>query len=140
MSDPRDTRDPLEAELAAMPPAGLPPEMVDRVGRELSQRHTATRRRWVVAGAAVAASVLIAAAMWPPVNPTDRGRVPGVTVATTTQTSPGDDGTDGPALFAYRRALAGSPQELDELLDRHAARTLPAGPRVTASTRLGILP
>jgi hypothetical protein len=139
MSDPHDTRDPLEAELAALRPADLPPDLVARVGRDLAGRQARMRRRWIVAGVALAASVLVAAALWPLMNATDLAHLPGITIAATTQAS-NDEDDEGPALFAYRRALAGPPDALDERLDRDAARTLPAGPRVTASTPIGMLP
>jgi hypothetical protein len=139
MSNAPDAQDPLEAELAALRPADLPPELIARVGRELSGRQTPARRRWVIAAVATAACLLIAAVLLPLVKPTDTGRAPGVTVAATTKASPAEDGGDAPALFAYRRAIAGPPSALDELLDRHAARGLPSGPPVTASTRLAVL-
>ena len=133
MSETPDTDDRLEAELAALRPAELPPDLVARIGAAVEM----PRRRglWLIPLAGVAAGLLLAA-MWhlfvrqmPPV-PTP--------VVATSQVSPAE-AADGPALFTYRRAIAGPPSELDDMLDRHAARTLPAGPRVTASTELSTL-
>ena len=135
MTDPFDTPDPLEAELAALRPADLPPELLATIGRELSESATAARRRWVAAAVALAACVAAAAVLVPLMRPSDVGR-PKRLVATTTRASPPPIAGDAPALYAYRRAVAGSESDLDELLDRHAARSLPAGPRVTAFTEL----
>jgi hypothetical protein len=124
VSETPETRDPLEAELEALRPADMPPEMFDRVGRAIAARDR-PGRTWVafagMTGAAVAACAALALA-WHVTRP---DRVSPTPVVTTAPAAP-DDEDDRPALANYHRALARSPTSLDELLDRHAARPLTA--------------
>jgi len=95
-------------------------------------------RPWIAgAVAAMAACLIIAASLW-------RARRPGaVDPVRMASTSPApmetpDTADDRPALATYHRALSGSAGALDDLLDRHAARLLPGGGSLTASSDLGL--
>jgi hypothetical protein len=130
-------RDPLEAELESLRPAALPAELVARIASELEEPLRSPRFRlwWIPAAAAVAACVAIAAAVWRAKTP---GPGPVRTIVDTMPVAPPNSGAgeDLPALATYHRALAGPPAALDELLDRHAARSLSGGSRSTAGTGL----
>lgn len=144
-STPEELR-PLEAELRSMRPAAFPAEMRERVGRTL-EAHAGKPRGglWLAAGALAAAACVVvgaAVALRGIGNPSPPK--PQVVVVAPPQSQPLSD-ESRPALANYRRALSRSTGELDELLDRHAARSLaagvstPAGP-VTASSHFGLLP
>ena len=134
MSESPADQDPLECELESLRPAELPAEMVDRIGAAVAgPRH---RGLWLIPAAAAAAGIVLAMTWHTFVKEIT---LPPTPVVTTTRASPAEEGGDWPALFAYRRAITGPPDALDELLERHAARALPAGPRVTASTELSAL-
>jgi hypothetical protein len=112
-----ETPDPLEAELAALRPRGVSPELRRRVADRLATRPT-RRWPWAVALVAVLASAggLALVAPWnkelpPPVPPVVVPAPPAV------RESP----DPAPSVLAYQRALARSPEELTALLDRHAA-------------------
>jgi hypothetical protein len=126
--------DPLEAELRSLRPADLPTELFDRVGAAVARRPR--RGLWLVPAAAAAAGIVLAIAWHLFVQEMPPARKP---VVAATRASAEQGVGDGPALFTYRRAIAGPPDAMDDLLDRHAARTLPAGPRVTAFTELSTL-
>ena len=149
MSDARDVKDPLQAELEALRPAELPPGLEQRVGRELAARRPVAWRigSWLVGAAAVAAAAVVVAALaWRVLRPTPRETGPlAVGPSATTRALVETDDADRPALATYRRALAGPPGALDELLDRHAARSLPGGGRnaaggVAANSKSLLLP
>lgn len=135
MSDSTDMRDPLEAELESLRPVELPPEMFDRIGLALARPR---RRLWLIPATAAAAAIVLAM-VWRvfvreiPVGPTS-------IAATVPAMATSERNDDRPALATYRRALAGSPDALDKLLDRQADRVLPGGARVTASSRAGLFP
>jgi hypothetical protein len=147
-----DEPDRLEAELQSLAPAAPSGDLRDRIARDLSAHAGTPRPRlWLAAGGlAAAACVVIGAALALRGIGTrdDTGAVPVVvTTAPATGTSPNGTAAsdDRPALASYRRALARSPDDLDELLDLHAARSLggtrsPAAARATASSNLGLLP
>ena len=139
--------DPLESELRSFRPADLSPGVYARVAGELSPARPRARY-WVAAAAAVAACLFAAVALWrmgrPAVDPAPR-QVASLATAPVAATSHADeDNDDRPSLASYHRALSASPAALDALLDRHAARLLPAGGvepgvRVTASMPLDAL-
>ena len=138
MSSAPDPFDSLEAELAAMRPAAPSDELFAAVERRLA-RPPATPSAWYWVGAAVAAAAcaVVATALWHATQ--DASPRPLVSVATTVTT--GAAGDDRPALASYHRALSLPAGELDELLDRHAARALAGGgsagsARVTAQSGL----
>jgi hypothetical protein len=137
----KEARDPLEAELELMRPLDLPPALFARVGAALAPPITTRRPRawWLGAVAAAAACVGLAAVVWRTTRPSDVGDPP--TIVRTLPTAPDASAPDSepPALATYHRALAGTPEALDALLDRHAARSLPGGARVTASSDFTIL-
>ena len=139
--------DPLESELRSFRPADLSPDVYARVASELSPARPRARY-WMAAAAAaaVAACLFAAVALWrmvshPGVGPAPRQVASIATAPVAATNHGGDDNNDRPSLATYRRALSGSPAALDALLDRHAARLLPAGGaepavRVTASMPL----
>ena len=138
MNETPETLDPFEAELAAMRPAEPSAELSAAIERRLSHRR-AGRGAWYWVGgiAAAAACAVVATLLWHAVQDVPPGRL--VLVPTTAAT--GGTADDRPALASYRRALSLPPDELDELLDRHAARVLAGGgsagsARVTAQSVL----
>jgi hypothetical protein len=139
VSSDRDEIDPLEAELAAMRPAEPSPELYAAVGRALARRSWTWRViAWlppIGAAAAVAAAVTVALRHRPPgvLPPTPR-----VVVAPPTLPATGAD-PDRPALANYRGAAELSAAELDDLLDRHAARSLVPGNAVHVTARAGAM-
>jgi hypothetical protein len=150
-TDPPAADDPLEAELRTFRPAGPSRELFARVEAELALDIPAPppRARTWIAGSllAAAACVLVAALLWHSTRSPGRGHIDFATTVPTAPRPAGGPDDSRPALAAYRRALSRSPEALDELLDRHAARLLPgdAGAdaattfRVTASSDLGTL-
>jgi len=149
MSHSREEPDPLEAELESLRPAPPSAELAARVGRELAghaPRPGVRRYRlpaaWLwVGGTAAAAACVVAAVTWRHAGPADDNRP--VVVAATRPAAPHGDADERPALSNYRRAASLSADALEELLDRHSARTL-AGPGtaapVTVSSRASMLP
>src|SRR5581483_3075907 len=133
-SEPRDS---LEAELEALRPLELPPALAARIGAQLDAPGRAARFRWwwIPAAVAAAASVGIAVGVWRAIT---HGVQNTPTVVHTTPDSP--SGTvareDIPALATYPRALSGPPEALNELLDRHAARSLSGGTHAPAGAGL----
>jgi hypothetical protein len=132
-------RDPLEAELESLRPTDLPPALIARIGDELSQREVTRRPRawWIGAAVAAAACVALAAVVWRATRGPDIDVQPFVRGLPVTAVSGGAD-PEPPALATYHRALAGSPEALDALLDRQAARSLSGGTKVTASSDFAI--
>lgn len=103
----------LEAELAAWQPGPVTPGLWKRIGNDLSRKQPQIRIRrlpWFFGSAAAAASVLLAVVLSQKHEEADK-RV---------DASPQDL---MPTLGAYGRALAQTPDALDQLLDRHAAST-----------------
>jgi hypothetical protein len=137
----REEIDPLEAELMALRPAEPSAELYAAVGQRLSERSISRRVvSWIAPAAAAAACAAVVAValrnrppdLLPP--PTVR-----VTVAPAAVPAPGAD-RDRPALANYRGAADLSAAELDELLGRHAARSLAGGNagQFTASSGFGL--
>ena len=138
MTDRRDEIDPLEAELAAMRPAEPSPELDAAVRRRLAeQAWWRPAVPWIgpLAAAAVCAAVVTIALrnrtpdLLPPVSAR-------VAVAPSTGPAAGAD-RDRPALANYRGAADLSASDLDDLLNRHAARSLAGGTAVRAAARAG---
>ncbi|HJN08653.1 MAG: hypothetical protein QGG09_18990 [Pirellulaceae bacterium] len=79
---------------------------------------------WGAIGLAVAASFAIAVVWWPQL-----GEIPGPSPAQPIVDRPpqGASEMQPPTMLAYQHALGQSPDDLDELLDRHAASLLIAG-------------
>ena len=124
--------DPLEAELSALKPHGPSAALRQRIARDLEAEQLAPRRPpshrvwWIcaVTGGLVAASLAAGLILRPaPVvkpeldSPLQPLQLP-VAAAF-------DDSL--PTVWTYRRALAGRPDELDALFDKHSALATPAG-------------
>ncbi len=110
--------DPLETELSALSPHGVSPDFRSRVADRLAARPTHNRwiKRIALIGALATAGTLVLLAPWrkdlaPPEIPLI---VPAPPAAIESQ-------DDAPALIAYQRALARSPEDLDALFERFAA-------------------
>jgi hypothetical protein len=132
--------DPLESELAALVPLRPSPELRARIAEQLSDRpsvrppgakRTAIRKTWAfVLAAGIAACILVAILVQhgqrvSPVVPPDEILHPPLASAF-------DESL--PTVWTYRRAVFASPQQLDELLDKHASRnTEPPGQRLQVS-------
>lgn len=152
MTERNQRPDSLEAELRALVPAEPSVGLRDRVGRALSAHAVPTRsvsarpaRRWYVGGLAAAACVVAATVVWRVNRRETHVAVPIASTAPAPDTT-GTVDDDLPALAVYRRALGDSPAALDQLLDRHAARSLGGGARggtpsgrVTASSDFSLL-
>jgi hypothetical protein len=119
-----ESNESLEAELAALQPHQASPALRRRVGDRLTGLpHSRSRRVWgiAVAGGLAAACVTAAIFLW-----RGNGRPEQIeqAVIPPKPVLPVEEMT--PTLQAYSRALARSPEELDALLDKHAA----AAPRL----------
>ena len=131
MSQLRDEIDPLEAELESLRPATLRAELAARIERELAEQAPRSGPRryrpkapvlWI-GGAAAAAACVVAALTWREAGPPETNRA---VVQTTPPATVYEAADERPALSSYRRAASLSPGALDDLLDRHSARTLAA--------------
>jgi hypothetical protein len=130
-----DTPDRLEAELAALTPPAVSPELRQRIADGLA-RPPVYRRAWplALAGGLIVASLAIV--VW------DRSRHaprdgPGPVVAPAPAPAV-EPGSPEPTLLVYERALAHSPDELDTVLDRSAGggpNFKPEPARIGAFTR-----
>lgn len=116
--------DPLEAELAALRPHEVSPELRRRVAERLADAAPGRVRRlgWLALAGGLAAACLAAVLFgwW-----ARRGEPKPMAVR---PAPPAAVEGPGPTLLAYERALARSPEELDALLDRDAEAPQGAGP------------
>jgi hypothetical protein len=112
--------DPLEAELAALPPHDVSPELRRRVAERLADVPPRRRRRvlWLAVAGGLAAACLAAVALWWGLG---RHVEPDRPVVRNEPAPPAEASPPGPTLLAYQRALARSPEALDALLDQDAA-------------------
>jgi hypothetical protein len=118
--------DPLEAELRGLVPRKVSPALKQRIGQRLAQTdYTQSRSSWgvVLAGALAAACVAAILFGW-----RSSTHIEPTTAAPTAESWNSIDGTK-PTLLAYRQALSRSAEELESLLDKHAAVTLPPDSR-----------
>ena len=119
--------DPLEAELSALRPYAVSPDLrrgvAERLGGAAPSR---ARQRWafVLAGGLAAACLAAAFVWWG----SQRRDEPQYTIVP--PAPPAGVGDSEPTLQAYRRALARSPEELDALLDRQAVSASEPNPEL----------
>ena len=134
--------DPLEAELEALVPRQISPD----VQRYIAERLTVTKaepagRRWpwsVSLASALAAATIAAVLVWSADNRSwqpapDGGQAGGLAAV---------NGVSPPTVQVYRRVLARSADALDAMLDKHASRVLPPDPQggaIRAFSRLNEL-
>jgi hypothetical protein len=129
--------DPLEAELSALRPHEVSPELRRRIARRLADVPPARVRglRWLALAGGLAAAGLVVVLLWRAGGP----RVePKPTIVRTPPAPPLEVEDVGPMLLAYQRALARSPEDLDALLNQHAIgdpEPNPALVRLRACTR-----
>ncbi len=115
-----EPHDPLEAELADLRPHEPSPGLRQRIAGRL-RPPVPSRPRWawrVVVAGGLAAACLAAAVLLG--RGKDRGE-PIVRPRPPHPEPPGERDDTAPTLKAYAHALARSPEELDALLDKHAA-------------------
>jgi hypothetical protein len=132
--------DPLEAELVALAPREPSPELKARIAAELADgvsaplraaKRTTAQRVWILSIAAALAACLLVAVL------ARRGELP-------RHVAPPDEflhpslanafDESLPTVWTYRRAVYGSPQEMDDLLDKHASSEHgPASQRLNVS-------
>jgi hypothetical protein len=114
-----DALDPLEAELSALRPHAISPELRRRVAGHLTETTIAKRlwsRRIVLAGSLVGACVAAIFFLGDVVRRAERKPL----VAQIQPARPDDIEYSCPTLLQYERALAHSSDELNALLDRDA--------------------
>lgn len=126
--------DPLEAELAALKPVEPSPHLRQRIAGELVTsapvRSQGTRTWWrgAISGSLVAAALVIGLLLLRPMPKQIQRELP--------QAPPEIDAAAFdpalPTVWNYQRALARSPQDLEMLLDKHAAA---ASSRTAAAPR-----
>jgi hypothetical protein len=132
-----ETPDPLETELRAFHPPEISAELRQRIAWQLA-RSSARRkpqRRAIVLSGGLAAACLAGLILW-----WERGHgTSGPPVIAGPRNTPAIHPDDAlPSLRVYRQALARSPEDLDALLDKHAARGFGPNPqlvRIRAFTR-----
>jgi hypothetical protein len=108
----------LEAELRQLHPARPSRRVKAGLARRLARPRPAPR---LLGLAALAASVLLLWLAWPaPPAPRPQAKAPAAATAAPARWLP--------TLATYRQALAGSPEELERLLDRQAAEATPEEP------------
>jgi hypothetical protein len=110
--------DELERELESLHPRLPSPELRRQVERRLRRRMWMT----VVAGGAIAASVVVALVLGRREGPIVIGPLPSYPVAA----------TPAPSVLAYGTAASKSPEALDDLLDKQAVRSGWSEPSVRA--------
>lgn len=115
--------DPLEAELRALQPRGVSADMRHKIADRLaasSSFPSVRSRRTLLAIGAIAAGVLAAVLVLrsDPTPEAHQADVPPDNRTSPTFALATDDAL--PTLQVYSRALAGSPEQLNALLDRHA--------------------
>jgi hypothetical protein len=117
MNEPPDS---LEEELSSLRPRDVTPELRRRLTQRLGDRPRwrMSGLSWLAIASGLAAACLAVALLRPEGTHRDN---PDQGVWTRPESPALVDDT-APTLFAYERALAGSPDELDERLDRDAAR------------------
>jgi hypothetical protein len=114
-----ESGDPLETELSALRPHPVSTSLRRGIAAELAgPQHGPHRRRWLQTLAVGLAAACLAAVLFPWGGGDRVG--PGPTVIPPPPTPGAAIGDSKPALLAYQRALARSPEDLAALLDKHA--------------------
>jgi len=119
--------DPLEAELAALQPRDPSPQLRQRIAEQLTvarprQDHSNSCQIWwngAIAGGLIAACLVTGLLL---LRPTSRNNEEGELTAVRPQLdifAVFDNAL--PTVWSYQRALAHSPQDLEALLEKHAA-------------------
>lgn len=114
-----ETPDPLEAELSALRPLEVSPDLRRRIADRLADPTPSRRRRagiLVLVGGLAAACVAAALFRWGG----DGGVGPGPIAVPPRPAQVAGIDDPWPTLLAYERALARSPEELSTLLEKHA--------------------
>jgi hypothetical protein len=124
-----ETNDPLEDELAAFHPRDLSPGFHRRIaGRLADPAPTTSRWLWGIALAGGLAAACLAAFLFAQGGGKGAGPRRAVVESLPAPTNQADDAM--PTLRAYRHVVSRSPEELDAVLDRQAARASKPDPRL----------
>jgi hypothetical protein len=117
--------DPLEAELRQLKPRDASPEFQRQIGARLDDRAHATKQNRVLwLACSLAAACLMAILLWRTKPEADH-----LTTLEPANTSFEEEPhANAPTLLAYRHALDGSTEALNDALERHSARTMPRDP------------
>lgn len=129
-----EERDPLEAELRALKPREPSPQFRERIARDLAEV-TPPRSHivWIVTlVGAVAASLLAAVLLWRNGGEAITDNLPPESPQPLVATAFDDT---LPSVWSYRSAVNRSPDELDNLLDKHTTLTSSPHTRIQAWTR-----
>jgi hypothetical protein len=113
-----DDRDAFEVELSALRPRTVSPALRERIGRELAR----PPRPWRGIAAGLAAVILGVLTLALSLHRDEQPPTSAPPPASESEEAP-------PTLQAYRSALFRSPEELDALLEKHAASRRPADDR-----------
>jgi hypothetical protein len=120
--------DPLEAELSALRPQEVSPQLRQRVAESLADLQPAKLRRvwWLALVGGLAAACLAGILLW-----RESRRVEPEPMVVQPPPAPPPHVEDAePTLLAYERALSRSPEELDALLNKPAMAGPEAHPEV----------
>lgn len=126
-----ENHDALEAELGALRPHRPSPGLEQAIAGRLEGAPVKRARwPWGVAFAGGLAAACVAAAIFL-ARERDPGQGTGRTIVADLPTARAAFDDSLPTLQVYQRALMGAPGELEVLLDKHAAGTLPPEPAET---------
>ncbi len=123
------TRQDVESELRSLLPNAPSDRVLDSITSQLAPTRRTMRwenaRAWRAVALAVAASIAVAVWWWP-----QPGKIPGPSPSLPIVDRQPQETADmpPPTMLAYQHVWGHSPEELDELLDRHAASFLVGGP------------
>jgi hypothetical protein len=135
--------DAFEAELAALQPQPPSPELRQRVTDKLNVQVLVSspprsRRIWS-SGAAIVGLVVACVIAALLLRPQPVGKPQSEFTFEATDLPVAAAFNDAlPTVWTYQRALAGPPQEVEALLDKHAALTPPAGARLPTHLYIGL--
>ena len=124
------TRQEMESQLRSLRPSPLSESLRDDIAGQLASKQPREHRRsqwiWSSVALAVAASFAVAVFMLPR-RKDDSGRTTSLQPARIDRPAVAVVENAPPTMLAYGHVFGRSPEDLDQLLDRHAATLLVAG-------------